>query len=274
MINKFLFLFCFVLASCLNVNKQTFNAQKEIQGNWLILYPKHILKTNTQRQIYIKAQDSIVSLFGLKLVSFTGNGEFVQIDSLFDSHGKWAVADTGNLTVKAGGKGFENFKGTVVGVVNDTILVEEMVRMGDENIKLIWHLKKIEANDKGASLFDKNKNLWRQKPLKKENDKEIKDRVIAMLRYYSLYFKVVSEESIYFSPSKVFLPFTYYQHGVGLIGFDNNFSGCFYDVNDASKAYQLIQRVVEDARELEFPSRGNYVTQYSDYFERLANYLE
>jgi len=274
MMNKFLLPFCFVLASCVSVSKQTFDPQKEIQGNWLILYPKHILKNSTQREIYTKAQDSIVELFGLKLVSFTNNGEFIQEDSLFKGHGKWTITDTGSLAIRSGGKGFENFKGTVVGVVHDTILVEEIVRLGDENIKLIWHLKKIEANDKGASLFDKNKNLWRQKPLKKENDKEIKDRVIAMLKYYALYFKVVSEESIYFSPSKVFLPFTYYQHGVGLVGYDNNFSGCFYDVNDAGKAYQLIQRVVEDSRELEFPSAGNFVTQYSDYFERLANYLE
>ena len=272
--SKFFLFLLFGLISCINTKDKIFVPQKEIQGDWLILYPKHILKNDAQRKIYVKAQDSIVNLFGLKMVSFAGNGQFLQVDSLFGSMGSWKVKDTGLLEVRSTGKGFENFNGKFVGVINDTILIEQMVPIDNENIKLIWHLKKIGGKHEGADLFKRDNNIWRQKPQKKENEAEIKSRVIKMLKYYSLYFKMVSKESIYFSPARVSLPFTYFQHGVGLKMFDDDFEKPFFDADDAKKGYRLIKDVVEETKSLDFPSGNNFVIEYSEYFQQLADYLK
>ena len=272
--SKFFLFLLFGFISCINTKDKIFVPQKEIQGDWLILYPKHILKNELQKKIYGIAQDSIINLLGLKLITFSNTGEFSQIDSLFGRHGTWKIADTGNIRISSAGKGFENFNGTIAGVINDTILVEEIVRIKDENIKLVWHLKKIKGSSEGSDLFKTKNNLWRRKPLKKETAQEIKERIIAMLKYYSLYFKIVSEESIYFSPVRVFLPFTYYQHGVGLTGFTTNFSDCFYDAGDAEKGYNFLRQAFESTEDLEFPSGHNFVIEYSQYFQRLADYVE
>src|SRR6187401_1043467 len=129
--------------SCVNFRKNNFDAKKEIVGNWLILYPQHILKNDAQRKLYGKAQDSIVNQGGLKLVSFEKDGKFFQMDSLFGRQGSWIVVDSGSLNINSAGKGFEYFTGKVRGALNDTILIEELIKLDNEKIKLIWYLKKI-----------------------------------------------------------------------------------------------------------------------------------
>lgn len=272
--NKFLILLMFGVSSCLNIRDNDFNPQEEIQGNWLILYPQHVLKNDAQRKIYVEVQDSIVNLSGLKLVSFTTKGEFIQVDSLFGRRGTWNMQDTGKIRIRSAGRGFDDFKGLVVGLVNDTILVEEMTHINGEDIKLIWHLKRIITGNDASDLFEEDENLWRRKPAKKETDKEIKARVTAMLKYYSLYFKTVSKESIYFSPVRVFLPFTYYQHGVGLKNYGNDFANCFFDAADTERGYRVLKDAFETSKDEDFPSANNFVSEYALYFQRLAEIIK
>jgi len=262
--------------SCVNLSKNDFDAKKEIVGNWLILYPQHILKNDAQRKLYGKAQDSIVNQGGLKLVSFEKDGKFFQMDSLFGKQGSWFIVDSGSLKINSAGKGFENFNGKVRGILNDTILIEELVRLDNEKIKLIWHLKRIRQANDAAGLFQRSNNHWRQKPVKKEQEAEIKARVRAMLEYYALYFKIVSVESIYFSRARVSLPFTYYQHGIGLTDFatDHPFIAYFYDARDARIGYGMLRSAFEKTKDEDFPSGENFVSEYSMYFEKLANELQ
>jgi hypothetical protein len=190
-------------------------------GNWLIVAPQHILKTDNERKVYAKAQDSIINLFGLKLISFTEEGKFIQIDSIFAKPGAWAM-DSLLLNIKSEGLGFERFAGRFAGVVNDTIMITEFIKLGNEEVKLVWNLKKI------------------------------------------------------FSPLRVFLPFQYYQHGVGLKEFwpYDSFVNNFFDVADAKKAYDMIKLAMMKIEDDPFPSGENFVIEYARYFERVGNILE
>ena len=271
----FLFVFLF-LSACIDHKEDVFIPKEEIKGNWLILYPKHILKTDKQRKIYGRAQDSIVNYMGLKLVSFKSNGEFLQTDSLFGDHGKWTMNDTGSLNITSAGKGFESFTGVLTGIINDTILIEELVSLENETIKLIWHLKKIPADREEGSLFKNEMNQWRQKSSRTETDAEIRKRVVSMLKYYSLYFKILSVESSYFSPVRVFLPFSYYQHGIGLKEFNSRdyFTICFFNTANAKKGYEILKEGFEKTKDQDFPSGENFVIEYSKYFDMLAGAVE
>ena len=273
---KYTIVLLLFFVSCVNFSENNFDAKKEIVGNWLILYPQHILKNDAQRKLYGKAQDSIVNQGGLKLVSFEKDGKFFQLDSLFRPHGSWVIVDSGSLKINSAGKGFEYFNGEVSGIINDTILIEELIELDNEKIKLVWHLKKIGQDNDAADLFQRSNNGWRQKPVKKEQAAEIKTRVRAMLEYYALYFKIVAVESIYFSRARVFLPFTYYQHGIGLTGFvtDHPFASYFYNESDAKIGYDILKSAFEKTKDEEFPSGENFVSEYSMYFERLANELK
>jgi len=273
---KYLFFIFLLLSSCLSKKDDVLIPKEEIKGNWLILYPQHILKTDLQRKIYGRAQDSIVNFMGLKLVSFKNNGEFLQTDSLFGDHGKWTISDTGSLKITSAGKGFENFAGVFTGIKNDTILIEELVTLENQPIKLIWHLKKILPGSEEGALFKNEMNQWRQKSSRAETEPEIKKRLVSMLEYYSLYFKMVSVESIYFSPARVFLPFSYYQHGIGLKEFNSQdyFTIYFFNIANAKKGYEILKDGFEKTKDEDFPSGENYVIEYSKYFEMLARAIE
>jgi hypothetical protein len=258
--------------------KKEITVQDAVTGNWLIVYPDHTMLNEKQRKLYGKVQDSLVNLFGLKLISFNGTGEFVQIDSLYGKHGKWKLMPDNSIAVGLSGRGFDKFKADFATFKNGTLQIIESIVYGNEFLSLVWNLKKVEKNSKENFLFEEKNNWWRKKPLEPEiisATNALNKRVVAMLKYYAVYFAMVSRESSYFSPFRVFLPFKYYSHGIGLKDFkeDSPFANHFYSVAEAKMAHQLIADGMNKIKE-QFPSGEDFVIEYSRYFELLAEALE
>lgn len=256
-------------------DKKEMTVQDAVTGNWLIVYPDHAMLNEKQRELYGKVQDSIVNLFGLKLISFNGTGEFVQMDSLYGKHGKWKLMPDNSIAVGMSGRGFDKFKADFASFKNGKLQIIESVESDDRPFSLVWNLKKIEENDKEHFLFEEKNNWWRKKPSESEATADINGRVVAMLKYYAVYFAMVSRESSYFSPFRVFLPFKYYSHGIGLKDFkeDTPFANHFYSASEAKTAHQLIATGMNKIKG-QFPSGEDFVIEYSKYFELLAEALE
>jgi hypothetical protein len=269
-----LLLLAFSFAGC-KPDKKEITVQDVVTGNWLIVYPDHVMLNEKQRKLYGKVQDSIVNLFGLKLISFNNAGEFVQMDSLYGKHGKWKLMPDNSIAVGMSGRGFDKFKADFAKFKNGTLQIIESIESGNESFSLVWNLRKVEKNDKEIFLFEEKNNWWRKKPMEPETAKDINKRVVAMLKYYAAYFAMVSRESSYFSPFRVFLPFKYYSHGIGLKDFkeDSPFANHFYSVAEAKTAHQLIATGMHRIKG-EFPSGEDFVIEYSKYFELLADELE
>ena len=244
---------------------------KSIEGNWLILYPDHDLLTEEQRQAYVKAQDSIVSLLGLKTISFLPGGVFFQSDSLFKPAGKWHYnPETKNLFIRDAGKGLDFFKGIYTGIHRDTMQVQETIVIDGQEIKLTWFLKRIEEKAR-ATLFTPEGNWWR-KPTGAEGNDHLKKRLKAMLDYYALYYEMVSKESAYFSQARVFLPFRYYQHSMELKPFSetSSFSQLFQTPQQARDAYELLATGFRESKRDRFPSGRDFVIEYSLFISRVS----
>jgi hypothetical protein len=255
--------------------KKEVTVQDVVTGNWLIVYPDHAMLNEKQRKLYGKVQDSIVNLFGLKLISFTGKGEFVQMDSLYGGRGKWKLMPDNSIAIGLAGRGFDKFKADFATYKNGVLEMIESVISDNKSFPLVWHLKKIDKEDKEDFLFNEKNNWWRKKPLQPEVDEGIKKRVVAMLKYYAVYFAFVSRESSYFSPFRVLLPFKYYSHGIGLKDFkeDGPFANHFYSAAEAKTAHQFIADAMNGIRG-EFPSGEDFVIEYSKYFDLLGEQLE
>lgn len=244
----------------------------DIPGHWLILYPKHVLKTTEQREVYASAQDSLVSLFGLKLIGFGTNGDFLQVDSSFSTPGKWMVKENNQVMVKQGGKGFEGFKGEFLEIRNDTLRIAEQLKLEDETIQVVWYLKRLD--DKSVkTFFGEQQNWWRKKPAAVEDEAALKKRLKAILEYYSVYFRLVSKESAYFSQTKVPLPFKYYQHAMGIRKLSSDMSFCqlFYDEANAQQAHTILSKTMKDIEHERFPSGRDFVIEYAHYMKKLAD---
>jgi len=265
----------FLFFSCTFLEKEKMDFSKEIVGDWLILYPDHDLNNAEQRRLYGISQDSIVALLGLKTISFKEKGVFLQTDSLFNPPGKWNLnPGNNNLYIRNGGKGLDFFAGKLTGIHHDTMQIVETIVLGDQKIKLTWFLKRI-TGKKSLALFDEEKNSWRKKS-GNETDDQLRKRVKAMLEYYSLYYEIVSRESAYFSQSRVFLPFKYYQHSMGLTTFNDksNFSRFFSTTHQAEQAHAILSGAMKKLRHKSFPSGKDFVIEYAMFMDKLAEQIE
>lgn len=251
------------LAACAAPARRSVHDQ--LTGNWFIIYPEEKLNTDKQNEIYARAQDSLVTAKGVKLVSFLENGQFVQWDSI-GLQGKWGVIDDTQVVVSGAGKGFEKFK-AIFSTEGGHVLLTETISVDGEPLTLSWHLKQV-TEGKETALFDAAKNAWRKKPTGPEAEADMKKRLSAMLEHYSLYFNLLSDNSSYFMPVRVMLPLKFYQHAIGMKDFDetHRFVSLFYNVEDARKAYELLKHVVNN-------SDYNYPDSDSNSFSKEYAYM-
>lgn len=267
---RYVILFFLTLAIACNQADEHTDVQKALTGNWFVLYPEDVLVTDEQEKVYAAIQDSLTGLKCLKLVSFSPNGEFSQLDSI-DIKGRWGTKENENVLVYDGGRGFDNFKSTFTGLKDDILQLTEIVNSGGEKIKLIWHLKKIE-DGYATQLFTPAMNEWRRKPLKPESDDELKKRLVQVLEYYSIYFQLIADESSYFIPGRVILPVNFYQHGIGLKKFDmeSKFTSLFYSSEQAEMAYYILKGAFNRAKFDTPKELKSYSAEYALMLKELA----
>lgn len=239
-----------------------------VTGKWLVLYPDHKLTNKRQRELYGKMQDSIVGLTGLKLITFAGDGSFLQNDSI-DKHGRWGISPDKMVFVEKGGPGFNSFSTRFTAFENDTLQLTEMVQAEGEKIKLVWHLKKISSDNE--ELFSDKRNEWRKKPAQAESEEQIKQRLSGMLHYYADYYELVADESTYFVPARVIIPFKFYQHSMGLRPLDpeSYFAHRFFDTQQAEQAHRYLETLMEQLLN-DFPSRDTYTKEYAAFMKSMA----
>ncbi|HUC81343.1 MAG TPA: hypothetical protein VMR70_10530 [Flavisolibacter sp.] len=266
----FALLVLFIFYACSSVKEKSADA---LTGNWLILYPEHRLTSYRQREVYGRHQDSLISLYGLKLIKLQSDGQFVEIDSLNPRGAKWNLQDR-VFKVQEGGKGFNPFTTRFTDLENDTLKLTQFLRLEGEKIKVIWHLKKIDDEAKEAVLFSEEANSWRKVPAAPETPDAMRKRLAAMLDYYGNYYALVSRESIYFSPARVPLPFQYYQHAMGLqTAMPPSFARLFYNADDARKGYLLLERTL-GALSNQFERGDNFVAEYGLFLKRMSLHLQ
>ncbi len=270
-----LLLTIFFLSSCAMLEQKQQDYGVAIRGNWLILYPDHDLLDAKQRKIYSAVQDSIVGLFGLKTISFNGDGSFVQTDSILQTPGKWHFnEESKSLFIRNAGKGLDFFKSELVGIRKDTMRIIEEINVQGEKLKITWFLKRI-VDKKNEKLYDKRTNWWRQHEASASTGR-LREKVKAMLDYYAVYYEMISKESSYFVQARVFLPVSYYQHSMALKPFNETgrFSQLFYNEEQAREGHAILSSAMDKVSDQRFPSGKDFVIEYAMYLKRLAEAIE
>jgi hypothetical protein len=257
--------FLLFITSCAQVSRQE-KIQRAVTGDWLVIWGQHRLQDEEQYQVYGKIQDSIIEAKSLKLVRFFDDGSFLQMDTPEQS-GKWQVSRAGEVVIGDGGQGFDNLKTNFLRFKQNELELEEQLNMNGDVILLNWHLKKI----KNSSLFERERNLWRNRPTRAETEQEIRNRLAIIFIYYSDYFKLVAKESSYFIGRRVPLPLKFYQHAMGTLDFDprSNFANLFFNEEQARLAHGWVKRTVYRLGN-KFPDGKNYVEEYADYMKLVA----
>jgi len=260
-------LISFLFFSCKSAD--TDNPEDILPGNWFVLYPEEELQTRKQEEVYAATQDSLTDLKCLKLVRFSEKGKFNQQDSISIT-GTWNMKEANVVQVAGGGEGFDRFHTRFTSYKDGVLKLTELAEARGEKLKLVWHLLRIEKGS-ATALFDEKKNKWRNKAIKEESDNEIRERLIQMLEYYAVYFQLIADESSYFMPSRVILPFKFYQHGIGLKTFDpeSNFARLFYSTEQAQFANFVLKGAIERAS-FDYKDNSSYSKEYVKMLEELA----
>jgi hypothetical protein len=255
-----------LISSCKGKQTEQEKFQYIVEGDWLIIAPDHKLENDKQREIYGKIQDSVIDSKALKLVRFSDDGSFHQVDHP-EQKGKWAVSPEQDLFIGNGGDGFQDFKSKFLDFTDNKLRVTEYINTRNEKIKLVWHMKKIFSPE----LVKPEYNTWRKKATAKQSEKELRQRLSTILQYYASYYKLVADESIFFIGGRVVLPFNYYQHGMGILPYNpqSEFAKLFYDNEQAEEAYGYLNNTMDNLKG-EYPSGKNYVDEYSMLMGRLA----
>lgn len=254
------------LISC---KQESSRPDKIITGNWIVLYPEEELQTREQEKIYAKTQDSFTGLRCLKLLRFTKEGEFNQLDSVAVK-GSWGMKENQLIQVEKGGRGFEPFHATFTSFDGEKMILSELAPVRGEKLRLNWHLLKLEKGE-SLKLFDDEMNKWRYKSAKPESDSAVRVRVEQMLKYYAIYFRLLAKESSYFIPGRLMLPVTLYQHGIGLKPFDeeSKFASLFYSAEQAKFAWYVLDAAIDNSK-TNFKTKGSFTEEYALWLDLFA----
>jgi hypothetical protein len=251
---------------------ETERLHQKLTGNWLIISPDHKLKEGSQHIVDSHIQDSIVGLMGLKLITLWDDETFQQVDST-GKKGRWGITADNIVFIEKGGQGFNNFTARFTNYANDMLQLTEFVEAEDEKIELTWNLKKVTGGG-SSKLFDADQNEWRERPGQPESEKQIRERLSGMLRYYSGYYKLVTKESNFFIPAGVILPLKFYQHAIGMRPFDNEsfFAKLFFSKEQAEQAWQYLKRIIHGIRG-DFPRKEDYLEEYAEFMATMSEQI-
>lgn len=241
-----------------------------MEGDWLVVTADHQLENDGQMLIYGKIQDSIIDAKCHKLIRFSKDGSFQQVD-LPNVKGKWAVSPNLDVFMGNGGEGFDDFKARYSSYKDKELQLIENLHTEGETIKLVWYLKKLKNGD----LLDDDENEWRKKPSSPESEQEIKARLGRILNYYSRYLKLISDESTFFLRSRVLLPLKFYQHAMSTLPYNaqSEFAKLFYNPEQSQLAYGYLKRKIYDLGN-KFPRGDNFVIEYSKYLSQVAEAIQ
>jgi hypothetical protein len=121
--------------------------------------------------------------------------------------------------------------------------------------------------------FHPSNNQWRIKPLKKETNQQIHDRVRSCVKFFALYYRdnikrQVDEISFLGLPAI----FKWYSGGIGVperIEVDESWRNCFYNKEQAMQGYEIMRKLIMENR-FNWPDNApNWVYQTHNVLEQM-----
>ena len=155
-------------------------------------------------------------------------------------------------------------------------LTKEELHLDRTERKKVSNLFYVASNtswpDVSTNPFSKQNYAWTKKPSKPEDDAKIRERAKDCVRFYQYYFegfvnggaKAINFEAI---PN----PFKWYAGGIFIQNndeLDNKFINCFYSPDEAYKARQMLQDLLQQKHEWD-TTQTNWVKQTAMVLEQM-----
>jgi len=178
---------------------------------------------------------------------FAANGSFVKNPRNEMDYGEWIFDDAKKtITLNYSSVGGKDIYKIASLSADELILVNGGINTST-NLKFIAGGKRL-ANP-ADEPFDLQNNRWRMKPVKKETDAGIKQRLKENIHFFILFYKsiIIKDEKVV---SFWGLPSCFKWYGGGIFikkkeELKENWMDCFYNKEQAMKAYDLAEKLLE-----------------------------
>ena len=248
-----------------------------LAGNWMIIK----LTTAGNEKPTDEVVDSVITPLKEKIVltafSFQPQGTIVIDEGKVErTSGNWQMNSTKQLYITQKDTAVMTTpQFNIMRYQNDSLTLENVVRVKKENYAIKYILKRLRHNDSVPDLFDPALNKWREKPVQAENDEAIKTRLRQALYYYAAYFANISGNKIpVFNIDKILCPIKFYSGGIGMKRFQENdkWTKVFFDNKDAKKAHGMLDNAFSNIQG--YPDKGgDYVSEYVIALKLVADLL-
>lgn len=171
---------------------------------------------------------------------FFPDSTFTELDGYFTTHGKWSVLE--NSKIQFGEKTLTIDK---FSMKKENRFLEATIFNRSDNLNSVLRFVESEKTlvDYKNDPFHENQNQWRQKPIRKESNEEIRNRLLNyILHYASILDASIKREKNTVSFAHSMGIIQVFRGGIGRVPKNkviNDWTNCFYDEDDAMKAYDL-----------------------------------
>ena len=252
-------LFAFVIILC-NCSPSEKSDKNKIIGSWKVSELSNIdnknLAMNEQASSTLGSESKTKKL----VLHFFPDSSYTILEDRQVKLGKWSYLNEkeikyGNhrLTIEKFNQE-ESSKSLTVNMLNEDGTIASELTLIDEVEKI---------KDYKQDPFYPNNNKWRQRPLKKETNAEISKRLSNYILHNAYVLKAAydrNETSISFKHSKGLIKI--YQGGIGVVKenkVNKSWINCFYDEDDAMKAYYLYSSYLGKTGVYRAKSTGDWV---------------
>jgi hypothetical protein len=205
---------------------------------------------------------------------FAANGTYVQNPRNSMDHGRWEYDDKNKTIIIhfSDGKGKDVYK--IVSLASDELKLRNMGLNTVTNLEFISDGKRF--RDPAKEPFALENNRWRIPPARKETDAEIHHRLKESLRFFILFYKsaiIKKDKDVSFWG----LPTCFKWYGGGIYikkkeELKENWIECFYNKEQAMKAYKLADKLIE--QKYEWPKNGNWLEKNLGILEQMYKKLD
>ncbi|POY35185.1 hypothetical protein C3K47_16530 [Solitalea longa] len=201
---------------------------------------------------YLKKPDTPFKLpTESSFIHFYNDGVFISFDNNQYSTGKWFYSTADSIiTIRGNVKKETLLKLVSIQKDNFKFKILEVNKIKSNDDYLLFYSQSTHFEGQTKDLLSLNENQWRIKPIQKESNEQIKQRVLSQLKYHIDYFNMTKDKKqTYFETKILQSPFNFYQNALGVphnYELPEEWVETFYSREDAEKAADLLRSTIKN----------------------------
>lgn len=236
-------LYFLILIICFSCSEEVATAPEEITKIWRLSEVMELQTNDAETNTSTKREIERKMVSDGYVLCFFPNNTYTALQGYTINEGNWKFSRDGKLLFGSNEMQIDRFetKRSKNFLISDVAIADQGI-----NAKLRWVEEAEMLEDFKEDPFYSANNQWRKKPKNKETDAQIRARLLNYIQHFANILNASTEREhdvVSFAHSMGII--RVYRGGIGRVKKENiekDWINCFYDKEDAMKAYELFSR--------------------------------